>query len=298
MKTLINITLVASLAALTAQAALVNDNLAQELNADDITALTDGLTWTARTGGTAALNDKAFAGGDLTKAAATVNGGQTSSLFSNTLTKGAYEKAGTLGATTSFLTGTTLSVELWINTSWTGIPTTSHTIFETGGASRGMSITLGNNGSGPNNTLRFAMVDNVNGGHSQFVDVTLDTAAMANFTNDDHHQLAVTYDNVNNMSVYIDGALAGANTSAGVIAWSGTSIAGFWGQDGSGLGANAIALDSGEGHGSLAVFRHYTDVLSGAEVLQNYASTIPEPGTTALLVGCFALTSIMVRRRR
>ena len=136
-----------------AQAQIVTNNLAQELNADDITTVTNGATWTARTGANATLNDTG--GGALTKAAATVNGGQTSTVFANTLTKDAYEKAGTLGATTSFLTGTTLSVELWINTSWTGIPTTSHTIFETGGATRGMSITMGDNGSGTKNTLRF-----------------------------------------------------------------------------------------------------------------------------------------------
>tara|TARA_B110001469_G_scaffold33216_1_gene33682 strand:+ start:323 stop:1213 length:891 start_codon:yes stop_codon:yes gene_type:complete len=296
MKTFINITLVGSLSALTAQAALVTDNLAQELNADDIDGLTHGSTWTASTGANATLKDRT--GTDvLTKESATVNGGATSSLFSKTLTKDAYEKAGTLGATTSYLTGTTLSVELWINTSWTDIPTTSHTIFETGGATMGMSITMGDNGSGKNNTLRFAMKDASN---SQFVDVTLDTAAMANFTNDDHHQLAVTYDNVDNMSIYIDGALAAANTTTGVIDWNGVSIAGFWGQGGTGLGARDIALDdgTGEGKGSIAVFRHYTDVLSRMEVKQNYDSTIPEPSSFTLLAGCFALTSIMVRRRR
>ena len=166
-----------------------------------------------------------------------------------------------------------------------------------------MSITLGDNGSGTKNTLRFAMKDAVN---SAFVDVTLDAAAMANFTNDDHHQLAVTYDNVNNMSLYIDGALAGANTSTGVIDWDGTSIAGFWGQDGSGNGALALTLDddiattsiNGKGQGSIAVFRQYSDALTAGEVLQNYASTIPEPGTYALLAGCFALASVMIRRRR
>ena len=302
MKKLNYITLTASLTALTAQATVVTDGLIKELNADTIGAVTDGSTWTG-TGVSAGLNDKEFAGGDLTRATATVYGGNTSSVFAHTLTKGAFERAGTLGATTSFLTGTTLSVELWINTGFTGTPTTSHTIFETGGATKGMSITLGDNGTGTNNTLRFAMKDASN---SEFVDVTLDAVAMANFTNDDHHQLAVTYDNVNNMSVYIDGELAGSNIAAGVIDWDGTSIAGFWGQDGSGVGAYAITLDddigntssNGRGQGSIAVFRQYSGVLTAEQVQQNYASTIPEPGTTALLAGCFALTSIMVRRRR
>ena len=267
---------VALLVTVGAQAAIVTDNLAQELNADDITTVTDGSTWTG-TGVSASLNDT---GAGLTKAAATVNGGRTSSLFSNTLTAGGYARAGHVGATISYLTGTTLSVELWINTSFTGIPATSHTIFETGGATRGMSITLGDNGSGTNNTLRFAMKD---ASTSKYVDVTLDAAAMANFTDGHHHQLAVTYDNVNNMSVYIDGALAGSNTTAGVIDWDGTSIAGFWGQDGSGNGAYAIALDddygnttiNGKGQGSIAVYRHYSDALTAAEVEQNYLSTIP-----------------------
>ena len=321
MKAFINITLVASLAPLAAQAQIVTDNLKQELNADDIGALTDGSKWRSRTGTYAILNDIG-AGGNITKVAATVNGGQTSSLFSNTLSTDSYRRAGSLGATTSPLTGTTLSVELWINTGFTGFTATSHTIFETGGSTRGLSITLGDNGSGVKNTLRFAMKD---GSNSQFVDVTLDAAAMAKFTNDDHHQLVVTYDNKNNLStmaIYIDGALVGSSTETGEIDWDGTSSAGFWGQDGEGSGAESIGLDhdaltlqSARGEGSIAVFRHYSDVLTAEELRQNYTSTLPEPGTaeelrknykatipepgmTALLAGCFALTSIMVRRRR
>ena len=299
MKTTIGL-IIALLTAANLQAAIITDNLAQELNADDITVLTDGSTWLARTGGAAGLHDDG-APSVLTKASATVNGGQTSSLFSSTLTADDYKRAGALGATTSYLTGTTLSVELWINANFTGIPATSHTIFETGGATRGMSITLGDNGSGTKNTLRFAMKDASN---SAFVDVTLDAAAMANFTNDDHHQLAVTYDNVNNMSLYIDGALAGENTSTGVIDWDGTSIAGFWGQDGSGNGATALTLDddlantaiNGKGNGNLAVFRHYTDELSATEVLQNYTATIPEPATLGL-IAVFGGGIIFIRRR-
>jgi hypothetical protein len=280
MKAFINITLVASLAALTAQAQIVTDHLKQELNADDIRALTDGSKWRSRTGGYATLNDIG-AGGNITKVAATVNGGQTSSLFSNTLSTDSYRRAGVLGATTSFLTGTTLSVELWINTGFTGIPATSHTIFETGGKNRGLSITLGDNGSGVNNTLRFAMKD---GSNSQLVEVTLDAAAMANFTNDDHHQLVVTYDNKNNLStlsIHIDGALVGSSTETGEIDWDGTSSAGFWGQDGAGSGAESIGLDddaltlqSARGEGSIAVFRHYSDVLTAGEVKQNYTSSV------------------------
>ena len=46
-----------------AQAAIVTNNLVQELNADDIGAVTNGATWTARTGGSAGLHDAAWAGG-------------------------------------------------------------------------------------------------------------------------------------------------------------------------------------------------------------------------------------------
>ena len=264
--------------AVLSQASIITDNLTQELNADDIGAVTHGSTWTARTGANAGLKDIII--GDLTKVAATVSGGQTSPLFSNTLNKDAWSRAGALGATPTYLTGTTLSVELWVRPNFSGTPTTSHTIFETGGATRGLSITLGDNGSGTKNTLRFAMKDASN---SAFVDVTLDAAAMADFTDGHHHQLVVTYDNVNTMSLYIDGALAGSNTTAGVVDWDGTSIAGFWGQDGSGNGAQALTLDddlantsiNGYGNGSIAVFRQYSDVLTGAEVLQNYTTTSP-----------------------
>jgi len=301
MKTLINITLAASLSALTTQAQIVTDNLAQELNADAITTVTDGSTWTASTGGNATLKDTTT--GALTKVAATVNGGQTSSVFANTLSKDSYERAGALGATTQFISGTTVSFELWINTGFTGEPTTSHTIFETGGQTRGLSITMGDNGSGTYDTLRFAVKD---GGASAFVDYTLSASELTNFTNADHHQLAVTYDNANNMLLYIDGALKESNTTAGVVDWDGTSISGFWGQDGTGSGAESIGLDddaltstSAKGQGSIALFRHYSDVLTAGEVLQNYNTTIvPEPGSAALLAGCFALASVMIRRRR
>ena len=271
-----------------AQATIITDNLAQELNADDIGAFTDGSAWTG-TGPNATLNDNSAVGGtaDLAKVAATVNGGQTSPLVSNTLSTGAKGVAGQLGATTSFLTGTTLSLELWISPNFSGNPTTSQTIFETGGPTRGMSISLGDNTDGDslNNNLRFAIKD---ASSSAFVDVALP----ANFSDGDLHQLAVTYDNVNNMSFYIDGALEGSIADAGEIDWDGTSIAGFWGTDGSGIGADGIGLDStGEGDGSIAVFRQYSDVLTGTEVLQNYTSTlgVPEPSSLALLIGGVAL---------
>ena len=295
MKTFINITLVASLSALTAQAALVTDNLVNELNGDAITTTTGGSTWTAESGYNAALS-----GNGLTKVAATVGGGQTSSLFSNALSTGVRANANANGAHfgNNLLTGTTFSVELWVSPNYalvSGAPTDTHTIFEAGGTGRGFSITLGDNNDGDllNNNLRFAMAGN----GSAFVDIALS----ADFSDGDFHQMVVTYDATNIMSFYYDSALAGSIANAGALNWNGTSGVGFWGEGGSGgsQGAGLIALDSvGEGHGSLAVFRHYSDVLTAGEVATNYASTIPEPGTTALLAGCFALTSIMVRRRR
>jgi len=298
MKTLINITLAASLSALTAQGA----TLVQELNADDITAVTNGSTWTARTGANATLNDNSAVGGsaDLSKDPATVNGGATSSVFANTLSTGAYGNAAQMGAWLPALSGTTVSIELWISPLFSGAPANSQTIFETGGNASGMSITLGDNGDGDslNNNLRFALRAS---GATTFVDYNFDAAAMTAFTDGNHHQLVVTYDNASNMLIYIDGAQVASRGDAGSgIVWAGGSEAGIWGTDGSGWITTDTLDADGKGHGSVAVFRHYSDVLTGAEVLQNYASTIPipEPGTTALLAGCFALTSVMIRRRR
>ena len=269
MKAFIYITLVASLSALSAQATVVRDNLAQELNADDIGAVTNGSEWKARTGAVATLNDTIT--GKLTKVATTENGGQNSSLLSNTL-RAPYGMAEKLGATTDPITGTTVSIELWIKTGFTNYPIHSQTIFETGGSSKGMTITLGDNASVPgmNNTLRFAMKDTSN---SVFVDLTLDAMAIANLTNGDHHQLVLTYDNANTILLYIDGVKVGQNMAAGVIDWDGTSGAGFWGRNGD--MAHDLGLDSdGQGNGSIAVFRHYTDVLTAGEVEQNYLSTV------------------------
>ena len=254
-----------------AQAAIVADNLERELNADDITSVANGATWTARAGANATLNDTV--GGALTKAAATVDGGQTNTVFAATLTApyGNATAVNGVGAWAPAITGTTLSVELWIKTGFTGFPATSHTIFETGGSSKGMTITLGDSGSGTNDTLRFALWQSPS---VQVVDVPLDAAAMADFTDGDHHQLVVTYDNVNTMSVYIDGALVGENTSAGVVDWDGSSGLGFWGREGD-MSYTAGLDSAGYGNGSIAVFRHYSDVLMGVEVLQNYSATRP-----------------------
>lgn len=298
MKTLINITLVAFLSAVTAQAQIVTSNLVQELNADVLPTTNHSQLWDSSIGADATLSDNELNGGPgpgLSKVAATVNGGATSPLFATTLSTGARRIADRNGAIAAPLTGTTMSVELWISPNFLGTPAESHTIFETGGAGKGFSITLGNNGSGENNTMRFAMIDNAVG--SAFVDVALPT----DFSDGDHHQIVVTYDALNNMSFYYDGVLAGSNSSAGAMNWNGSSGTGFWGEGGGGssLGAAGIALDAiGEGHGSVAVFRHYSDVLTGAEVLGNYTATVPEPATAALLAGCLALTGIMLRRRR
>ena len=285
---------VALLAAVGAQAAIVTDNLVQELNADDITSVTDGSTWTARSGANATLKDNSAVGAsaDLSKVAATVDGGQTSTEFANSLSQGAKGSAAQMGAYLPYLTGTTMSVELWVSPNFSGTPTESHTIFESGGAARGMSITLGDNGSGSNNTLRFGMKD---GAGTSYVEFTLDAAAMADFTNGDHHQLVVTHDNVNNMSLYIDGARAAENTTSGSKDWDGTSNAGIWGTDGSGVLALDTLDTSGTGYGSVAVFRHYSDVLTGAEVLENYTTTIPEPATLGLVVA-FGGTILWMRR--
>jgi len=254
-----------------AQAAIVADSLVQELNADDIGAVTNASTWTARTGANATLNDS---GAGLTKAAATVDGGQTSTVFTNSLSQGMRQTAILLGATMPALVGTTMSVELWVSPNFSGNPAASHTIFETGGEGRGMSITLGDNGSGANNTLRFGLKD---GGGTTYVEFTLDATAMADFTDGNHHQLVATHDNVNNMSLYIDGALVAENTTSGSKDWDGTSNAGIWGTDGSGWILTDTLDADGKGHGSVAVFRHYSDVLSAAEVELNYLTTIGAP---------------------
>lgn len=61
------------------------------------------------------------------------------------------------------------------------------------------------------------------------------------------------------------------------------------------VGNIVLSVDSGD---SLTIDNHLDATGNGIALEYLSISTVPEPGTYALLAGCFALASVMVRRRR
>ena len=61
------------------------------------------------------------------------------------------------------------------------------------------------------------------------------------------------------------------------------------------VGSIVLSVNSGD---SLTIDNHLDATGSGIALEYLSISTVPEPGTYALLAGCFALASVMIRRRR
>jgi hypothetical protein len=209
----------------------------------------------------------------------------------------------------------TMSVELWIKPESLDLDSDGATtvrkqvLFETGGGTRGWAVTLWDD------ELKLSVKTNVGNGAPVAGDVithTLSTADIADFI----QVVATVEDSSDSFQLYVNpvGATNPGTASDGKT-WSGdhpigTSDAGLGGINGynenNGFGGGAEVGNASAGdwdpnsfsgyEGEIAIVRVYDDVLSGAEVAQNFGEVVPEPSTFAL--AAFGLLGLIGGRRR
>jgi len=158
-------------------------------------------------------------------------------------------------------------------------------IFETGGTTDGLSITL--NDAQLLLRVKDAAVS-VSATHA------LTTGEIVDFV-----QVVGVIELGSLVSLYVNGALVGQSAALGLGDWSGTNGAGL-GAVNSAVGGNTGGDLNGfdEYRGQIAIMRVYADqVLGAADVLQNFQSVaVPEP-STAVLVG-LGIALLGIGRRR
>ena len=154
-------------------------------------------------------------------------------------------------------------------------------IFETGGTARG--LTLATSGA-----MLYAFSKQAGGGDPTelILSAPLTAAATAMF-----NQVVFTTNGVDSHNLYLNGVLVDSSTlnygdfaGGNVAALAASDPGGLGGLDGDGGG---ITLDDASNYsalvGDIADFRAYDDVLTPAEVAQNFATLVPEPAALAVL---------------
>jgi hypothetical protein len=163
-------------------------------------------------------------------------------------------------------------------------------LFETGGNLDGLSILL--NGS----NLEFRVKDN-----GTVIDLSYDLGLDAS----EFFQVAITLSLDGTASLYVDGLLQASIAATNIDDWTNNNGAGIGTVNGQLGGNDGGDLDLyGDFLGEIAMLRFYRNqVLTGAEVLQNYSAiATPEPGTALLvaigLIGLAIAPNRLRRRRR
>jgi hypothetical protein len=286
MKSRLVTTLTVALSTLTAVAVnadVVTDQLVFNYDGDSQTAS----TWTSSSPGSNTSR--------VWTASGSVSLGASGSALTNITTAYDLDGGGFTGTAFNGL-GTNGSFEVWIKPdSLTG---GKQVIFETGGSSQGLSITLWNN------VLKFAVKNDST--HlappaANIIERTLTTADIADFM-----QVVVTVPSSGSVVMYVN-PVSSADPS---IAAGTGNRANFAGSEDAGLGMLGNNLGGGSSTGAvtdwhtnqfipfdgkIGLFRVYNDVLTSSEVADNfYAVVIPEPASLAL----FALGVSMICVRR
>lgn len=281
--------LVVLFAAAGAQADLVTDNLVYNFGGDNQTAV----NWTSSTPASGKA-DSATRAWTFNGAVATGASGSSATAITT-----AYTFTGGAGVTTAFADlAPDASFELWIKpASLTG---GKQVLLETGGTSKGLSLTL------QNGTLWFAIKNNGVGAYNP--DIVLASAALTLADIDDYIQVvgvvggAGTALYVNPVSTANPATAAATNVGGG--GWNGGDDAGLAGAQGADYGLGASNQTPGGQWdwasfttfaGQIGLVRIYDDALSGAEVADNFYATVPEP-TTLVLLGA-GLLLVTPRRR-
>jgi len=156
-------------------------------------------------------------------------------------------------------------------------------LFETGGASNGLSITIG------------AFSNGVPQVQSSTEQAGVVAAQLSSDVIDDFFQIVVVHDGTGgDYRLYINGALADSNASlAENEPVAGTNGAGIGGVNSA---VNGGGLGTANFTGEIAAFRFYTSALSDAEVAASYVAAIPEPTSALLAFGGLGLLGM--RRHR
>lgn len=167
-------------------------------------------------------------------------------------------------------TGTSSSIEIWFRPD--GLLGGRQVIFETGGATDGLSITL--------NDAQL-MLRAKDGGVSVSVVHSLTAGAITEFV-----QVVAVIELNATVSLYVNGAFAAQSAAVGLNDWSGTNGAGLGAANGA-VGGNTGGDLNGfdEFSGQIALMRFYgNQILDPAGVARNYASVVvPEPASAVLV---------------
>lgn len=221
-----------------------------------------------------------MAGIDGSAAAATLSLSDVSSSY---LISKAYQFDGTVGfdaVPVQSVIDDVSSFEIWMRTNiWGPNASTRLTVFETG-ANNGLAITI------PGNRDKINVNISTSGTPQLVYDVVANPDNVPGLSDPttDFIQFVVTADSGNGSVLYINGQQVDTGSSAS--GWNGGNPAGL------GIQNDNSTISGDPFEGEIAIFRVYDDILTPAEVLQNYnAMVVPEPAAfvSFLLGGVVAL---------
>ncbi|MEM8873551.1 MAG: LamG-like jellyroll fold domain-containing protein [Planctomycetota bacterium] len=272
-----------------AQAAVVTDNLVDNFPNANIVASGN---WASSTNGSqfdvSGDNDAVFLG--ATGSSTTLTQAYTfGSGTGNNGVEATVARGGGTQPSFSSVTGLDVSVELWARpTDLLG----AETLFESGGSGAGYTIAL-------NGSTLVAFAKEGSAAEPQTILKTTLSAPMIN----DFVQIVFTSSGTGTADLYVNGQSVATDVTAAssIFGTDRATLGGARNPGGGGAGADldvaTTTYNNSQFFGEIGLFRFYDDVLTAAEVADNYAAVaaIPEP-TSVAAVGLLGLQ--LLRRRR